>query len=90
MKDNYTDKKSKDTVEDEIQEVKDEPNDIQKEKIRAMVNNIYSIQKMRIQCGNRLVASFMGFGEKSRNRTQESVKAEQDKKEQDENDKAVK
>lgn len=50
--------------------------DLQKDKIRVMVSSIYGIQKMRIQCGNRLVASFTGHGDKMRNRTPESVKAE--------------
>ena len=63
--------------------------DIQKEKIRAMVNNIYSMQKMRIQCGNRLVASFMGLGEISRNRTPESVKAKTENTYQDDTDRKI-
>ena len=32
--------------------------DHQRNKIRAMVANVYGIQKLRIQSGNRLVASF--------------------------------
>ncbi len=35
-------------------------------KIRAMTSNIYGVQKLRIQTGNRLVASFEDLGEKSR------------------------
>jgi len=33
-------------------------NDIQKEKIRALVNGIYDIQKLRIAAGNRIASSF--------------------------------
>ena len=47
----------------------------QKTKIRTMVANIYDVQKLRIQTGNRLVASFTDAAEKSRTRTAESVKA---------------
>lgn len=63
----------------------------QKEKIRAMVENLYDMQKMRISCGNRLVASFLDLGDKSRSRTADSVRAENAEKEADkERDKAIK
>ena len=73
-------------------EQSDHDTSIQKEKIRSMVSNIYDIQKMRIQCGNRLVASFMGLSEASRNRTAESVKAkkEAEEKEGKDDDKRIK
>ena len=32
--------------------------DIQKEKIRNLVSSYYDMQKLRIQTGNRIVASF--------------------------------
>ena len=51
-------------------------NDTQKYKIRALVSNYYDLQKLRIQAGNRIVASYMDLGEKSRKRTSESVKEE--------------
>lgn len=62
----------------------------QEEKIRAMVENIYDMQKLRIACGNRIVASFTDLGEKSRNRTSESVKEELDNKAEDDTDKKIK
>lgn len=62
----------------------------QEEKIRAMVENIYDMQKLRIACGNRIVASFTDLGEKSRNRTSESVKEELDNKTEDDTDKKIK
>lgn len=59
-------------------------NSVQKMKIRSMVANIYDVQKLRISCGNRLVASFKGLAEASRSRTAESVKAEIEAKADDE------
>lgn len=43
-------------------------NDPCRERIRAMISNIYGIQKLRIQCGNRMVASYMDLASKSRER----------------------
>lgn len=54
--------------------------DNQKIKIRSMTSNIYDVQKLRIQCGNRLVASFKDLAETSRNRTAESVKTANEEK----------
>ena len=44
--------------------------DHQRNKIRAMVANVYGIQKLRIQSGNRLVASFKNLKDDSHKREQ--------------------
>lgn len=58
-------------------------NDPNREKIRAMVSNIYGIQKLRIQCGNRMVASYLELGKKSRERVQKAKELEEVKDRQE-------
>lgn len=45
-------------------------------RLRALLDNFYDVQKLRIQMGNRIVAAFFGYSEMSKNRTSELVKAE--------------
>lgn len=77
-----TEVKSSTTMTDTVQvesidmEAKAQASIVERDYFRNMVSNLYGIQKLRVQCGNRLVNSVMGLAEKSRNRTEESVKAE--------------
>lgn len=51
-------------------------NDPSREKIRVLVSNIYGIQKLRIQCGNRMVASYLDLADKSRERVRKAKEAQ--------------
>lgn len=66
-------KKTSNVCTEELKEIQEvSPIDTQQEKIRALVGCIYDMQKMRISCGNRLVASFKSLGDKSREREKEA------------------
>lgn len=58
-------------------------NDPCRERIRAMISNIYGIQKLRIQCGNRMVASYMDLASKSRERLVKAKEVELEAEETD-------